>query len=98
MLESKIIAMAFSPSNKWLVVMSEKGTIHLFNTFKRNTSEENPSKAISKIAYGKMNCAELFFNDEKTFTVITSIGIIYSVEIGCNNTMNIMSRILAYAQ
>lgn len=96
MLGSKIIAMAFSPSNKWLVVLSEKGTIHLFNAFERNTNEENPSKSISKIKIGKMNIANIFFTDDKTFSVITSIGLIFNVEISCN-IMTITSRILIYA-
>lgn len=80
-LKSQILAMCFSPCDKKLLVLSTKGTLHLFNTQERKSSEENPCKSCSKLHVDVAIRVEMSFQDDNNAVIISSSGIVTRVKV-----------------
>ena len=75
-LPSKILAMCFSPDNNFLLAVSSGGTLHMFDTQAKGSSEENPFKSISKLSLSKSTSAEIIFKEDREIIVALSSGIV----------------------
>ena len=92
-LRSQILAMCFSPCNKKLLVLSTKGTLHLFNTQEQRSSEENPCKSCSKLHIETSPHVEMSFQDENNAVVISSSGIVTRVKVDGLNLSFVMKQV-----
>ena len=73
-LPQRIVSMAISRDNAYVVVVSASGTIHLFDSKQRNKSIADAPRGIAKYKYEKCECATSAFNEENQLLVLFSTG------------------------
>jgi WD40 repeat protein len=71
---SKVMAMCFSPTNSDLIVVSGKGTVHLFRADKRTTNETDAPRSVGKFAIGDVSSADCAFYSDTDLMVVGSTG------------------------
>ena len=80
-LPSDMTCIAFSPDSQWLIALSSKGTVHLFDHQHRCTEEAKAPRSISKLHIEPAPIARIAFNTPKTFVVLTSQGVCYNISL-----------------
>jgi WD40 repeat protein len=89
-LQSRILAIAFSPRCETLVAVSEKGTVHAFALASRVTNPAWAPRSFRKLKLGKVELAAVGFASEKEFMVICGSGMCYFMAID-KKTMSIVT-------
>ena len=80
-LPSDTTCLAFSPDNFWIVALSAKGTVHLFDNQMKCTDEAKAPRSIAKLRLEPAPMARMAFTAPKTFIIVTSQGICYNISL-----------------
>jgi WD40 repeat protein len=90
-MQSRVMAMCFSPTNRELIAVSENGTAHLFQADERNSPDSDAPRAIAKLSIAKSSAVDAVFVSNSEFVLISASGHFYRVR--CNeNAMEIVGR------
>lgn len=95
-LKSRIHAMAFSPDNKLIAVLSESGTLHLFDMTNTTKEDEKAPRASDKLKISKTARAEMVFLATDHLCIVISCGVIHNIRVK-NKTLALTNSILALA-
>ena len=83
---SVIHSMDFSPNNKFLVILSQNGTLHFFD-LRNRTSSQNPStyNSIYKISLGQPSISYVLWQSPSQIIVLTMDGQMICITVDENN-------------
>lgn len=95
-LKSRILAMAISPNNTKLAILSENGTIHLFAADYRTDAETNPLCAMSKMSLQVGLEVSMAFKTSSELVVVSSSGFVEILTIFQGKTLHCSKHFLIY--
>ena len=90
-LPQRIVSMAISNENEYIVVVSGSGTIHLFDGSNRKKNVNEAPRAYAKCKMDKCTSASAAFNNDNNLLVLFSTG--HLITLKCtNSSLNIENK------